>query len=116
MRLEHLQTLTDAVVGVLERAFRRGGWRGIATVRKVVPSCHLALQPEVPVTRVPEILPLSTERLQLRLTRATDAAALLSYYMDPDVVRYTPHEPWTRQSVAGHIAARTHRCGLNGEG
>jgi aminoglycoside 6'-N-acetyltransferase len=65
---------------------------------------------------VPEILPLSTERLQLRLTRATDAAALLSYYMDPDVVRYTPHEPWTRQSVAGHIAARTHRCGLNGEG
>lgn len=58
---------------------------------------------------------LATERLRLRLTRPEDGPALLAYYSDPHVVRYTPHTPWTQRSVSEHVTGRMQQDGLTSE-
>jgi RimJ/RimL family protein N-acetyltransferase len=44
--------------------------------------------------------PITTERLLLRRTRLTDAAAVFDYASDPEVTRYLTFTPKTRQSEA----------------
>lgn len=43
--------------------------------------------------------PISTERLLLRPLSAHDAEALLAYRSRPDVCRYVPFEPMTREII-----------------
>ncbi len=54
-----------------------------------------------------------TQRLLLRTFRPDDLEALLSYYADPQVVRYTPYEPWTRELADEQLAKRLRRTGLD---
>jgi len=60
--------------------------------------------------------PIRTERLLLRAHRPDDLEALLGYYADPEVVRYTPFTPWTREAAREHMARRLSRTGLDGPG
>jgi aminoglycoside 6'-N-acetyltransferase len=48
-------------------------------------------------------LPLRTERLLLRTARESDTADLLAYYALPEVVRYTPLEPLTAETVGARV-------------
>lgn len=54
-------------------------------------------------------LPVRTERLVLRAHRTDDMAALMSYYSDPEVTRYLPWAPWTRQDAELALAKRISR-------
>jgi RimJ/RimL family protein N-acetyltransferase len=56
------------------------------------------------VARVP--LPLRTERLVLRSLRPGDEDDVLAYRSVPDVVRYIPGDPRTRDEVADMVAER----------
>lgn len=60
------------------------------------------------------VLPLRTERLLLRTHRPDDLEPLLAYYADPEVARYIPWEPWTREQAEGHLAKRLLRTGVDG--
>jgi aminoglycoside 6'-N-acetyltransferase len=61
------------------------------------------------------VLPIRTERLLLRAHRDDDLDALLSYYSQPEVVRYTPFQPWTRESAQEQIARRVKRTHIDGK-
>ena len=60
---------------------------------------------------MPIELPLTTDRLRLRLHRPDDFEPLLAIYADPGVARYLLHEPWTRDD-----ARSTSTSGWNGGG
>ena len=49
-------------------------------------------------------LPITTERLVLRSFRPEDVDDVLSYRSQPDVVRYIPGEPKTREQVVDMVA------------
>ncbi|MGH3368078.1 MAG: GNAT family N-acetyltransferase [Nocardioidaceae bacterium] len=57
-------------------------------------------------------LPISTERLLLRPYRPDDVEASLAYYEDPDVARYIPWEPWSREVAEEQVLRRTTRTGI----
>ncbi|NYG57847.1 aminoglycoside 6'-N-acetyltransferase [Nocardioides daedukensis] len=58
-------------------------------------------------------LPVRTERLVLRAHRTDDLAALMSYYSDPEVTRYLPWAPWTRQDAELALAKRISRVAID---
>lgn len=55
-----------------------------------------------PALRLPfePVLPLRTERLELRAFRKTDFDALFAFHSRPDVVRYVPFDPRSREEMA----------------
>ena len=56
---------------------------------------------------VGQMLPLTTERLQLRMVRADDTARVAAYRNDPDVAKYQDWPlPYTEQMVIDRLAAR----------
>jgi RimJ/RimL family protein N-acetyltransferase len=59
------------------------------------------------------LLPVRTERLLLRAHRPDDLDALLSYYSDPEVARYLPWEPWSREQGREHLQRRLLRTGID---
>jgi RimJ/RimL family protein N-acetyltransferase len=59
--------------------------------------------------------PVSTPRLLLRPLTGADADALLAYRSRPDVCRYVPFEPMTRQDLLDRIAGPWSRTELTGE-
>ena len=61
---------------------------------------------------MPIELPLTTDRLRLRLHRPDDFEPLLAIYADPGVARYLLHEPWTRDDAREHLDKRVERRGL----
>ena len=66
-----------------------------------------ALRPRYPVT---------TTRLLIRPLTTADADGLLAYRSIPDVCRYVPFEPQTREELLERIATRWTRTELTGEG
>ncbi|GAA1547641.1 GNAT family N-acetyltransferase [Brevibacterium picturae] len=60
-------------------------------------------------------LPLTTDRLQLRAYRESDAEALLPMYSREDVSQYLLEEPWTAEVARTEIAKRIPRTGLDTE-
>ena len=60
------------------------------------------------------VLPIETERLCLRLHRPDDLDALLGYYSDPEVARYTPFVAWSRADAEEALEKRLRRTGVNG--
>lgn len=58
------------------------------------------------------VLPIETERLRLRLHRPDDLDALLDYYSDPEVARYTPFVAWTRADAEEYLEKRLRRTGI----
>lgn len=59
-------------------------------------------------------LPLSTDRLVLRVHAADDAVALQRIYSRPEVARFLLDEPWTRAGAEERVASRRRRTGLEG--
>ena len=51
--------------------------------------------------------PLRTSRLLLRPLTVADADDLLVYQSDPDVCRYIPYEPKTREEIVDRLADPT---------
>jgi len=68
---------------------------------------YSALHPEYPVR---------TERLLLRPLTGDDVDALLAYRSLPDVCRYVPFEPMTRDVVVQRLATQWANTGLTDEG
>jgi RimJ/RimL family protein N-acetyltransferase len=66
-----------------------------------------ALRPRYPVT---------TTRLLIRPLTPADADGLLAYRSLPDICRYVPFEPQTRDELLERIASRWTRTELTGEG
>lgn len=66
-----------------------------------------ALRPRYPVT---------TPRLLIRPLTPADADGLLAYRSIPDVCRYVPFEPQTREELLERIATRWSRTELTAEG
>jgi RimJ/RimL family protein N-acetyltransferase len=70
--------------------------------------------------RVPSILspdyPVTTERLLLRPLTPADADALLNYRSRPDVCRYLPFEPMTREVIRERMVTQWSRTELTDEG
>jgi RimJ/RimL family protein N-acetyltransferase len=62
------------------------------------------------------VLPIETERLRLRLHRPDDLDALLGYYSDPKVARYTPFKEWTRADAEEYLEKRLRRTGIDQPG
>jgi RimJ/RimL family protein N-acetyltransferase len=62
------------------------------------------------------LLPIRTERLLLRTHRPDDLDALLAYYSLPEVARYIPWEPWTREQAETQMARRLPRTGIDKPG
>jgi len=60
--------------------------------------------------------PVRTPRLLLRPLTAADADALLAYRSLPDVCRYVPFEPMTRQDLLERIAGMWSRTALTDAG
>ncbi|MEV5765214.1 GNAT family N-acetyltransferase [Micromonospora sp. NPDC052213] len=60
--------------------------------------------------------PVRTERLLLRPLTGGDVDALLAYRSRPDVCRYVPFEPMTRQVVVDRISSVWARRELTDEG
>lgn len=60
-------------------------------------------------------LPLTTDRLQLRAYRETDAEALLPFYSREDVSEFLLQDPWTAEVARTEIAKRIPRTGLDTE-
>jgi ribosomal-protein-alanine N-acetyltransferase len=56
----------------------------------------------------PDFSPLLTERLCLRMPRASDAPALLALYGDPRVMAHWSHAPWTLPAQALAAVAEAH--------
>jgi RimJ/RimL family protein N-acetyltransferase len=61
------------------------------------------------------MLPIRTERLTLRPVEPGDVDAMHAYKSQPDVVRYVPHGPLSRDEVVEWIATRA-RTDLTDEG
>jgi aminoglycoside 6'-N-acetyltransferase len=59
------------------------------------------------------VLPIQTQRLQLRAHRVDDLEPLLDYYSDPEVSRYLPWEPWSRAEAEEHLQKRLRRTGID---
>ena len=51
--------------------------------------------------------PIVTERLTLRDFKASDADELYAYLSDPEVVRFEPYKPFTREQSAAEAARRS---------
>jgi RimJ/RimL family protein N-acetyltransferase len=64
---------------------------------------------------VPLALPITTERLTLRTYREDDLEPTLAYYSLPEVARYIPFEPWTRELAAEQLTKRMRRTGVGGD-
>src|SRR3954453_16022154 len=62
------------------------------------------------------VYPVRTGRLILRPLTSGDVDALLSYRSRPDVCRYLPFEPMTRQVIEGRMAKDWARTVLTDEG
>jgi RimJ/RimL family protein N-acetyltransferase len=60
-------------------------------------------------------LPLVTERLTLRTYREDDLEPTLAYYALPEVARYIPYEPWTREAAVEQLQRRMRRTGIGGD-
>ncbi|GAA1860109.1 GNAT family N-acetyltransferase [Brevibacterium marinum] len=60
-------------------------------------------------------LPLTTDRLQLRTYRESDAEALLPVMSREDVSRYLLQDPWTAEDAKAEVAKRIPRTGLETE-
>ncbi|WP_231443790.1 GNAT family N-acetyltransferase [Brevibacterium zhoupengii] len=60
-------------------------------------------------------LPLTTDRLNLRAHRETDAEALLPIYSREDVSQFLLGEPWTAEEARTQIAKRSSKTGLDTE-
>jgi RimJ/RimL family protein N-acetyltransferase len=60
--------------------------------------------------------PIRTERLLLRPLAAGDADALLAYRGRPDVSRYVPFDPMSRDDILERIAGQWSRTELTDEG
>ncbi|HEX5541006.1 MAG TPA: GNAT family N-acetyltransferase [Micromonospora sp.] len=60
--------------------------------------------------------PVHTERLLLRPLTAHDADALLAYRSRPDVCRYVPFEPMTREVINERMSSTWARTELTDEG
>jgi len=58
-------------------------------------------------------LPLVTERLTLRGYREDDLEPTLAYYALPEVARYIPFEPWTREVAVEQLTKRMRRTGID---
>ncbi|WP_327077474.1 GNAT family N-acetyltransferase [Janibacter sp. Soil728] len=58
-------------------------------------------------------LPIRTERLTLRAHSEDDLESLLEYESLPEVARYLPFHPWTRETGREHLAKRLLRLGLD---
>ncbi|WP_329102167.1 GNAT family N-acetyltransferase [Micromonospora sp. NBC_01699] len=62
------------------------------------------------------VYPVRTPRLLLRPLTASDVDALLAYRSRPDVCRYVPFEPMTREAVNERLATLWANHGLTDEG
>jgi RimJ/RimL family protein N-acetyltransferase len=60
--------------------------------------------------------PVTTPRLLIRPLTPADADGLLAYRSLPDICRYVPFEPQTRDELLERIASRWTRTELTGEG
>jgi RimJ/RimL family protein N-acetyltransferase len=60
--------------------------------------------------------PIETARLRLRPVSLPDADAMLTYRSDPEVCRYLPFEPMTREVLIGRLGSDLSRTELTGEG
>jgi RimJ/RimL family protein N-acetyltransferase len=60
--------------------------------------------------------PIRGERLLLRPLTGRDADALLAYRSRPDVCRYVPFEPMTRDDITSRLAGMWARTEITGEG
>jgi RimJ/RimL family protein N-acetyltransferase len=60
--------------------------------------------------------PVTTARLRLRPLTTDDIPDLLAYRGDPEVCRYLPFEPMTRDLLASRIAGDLGRSEISGEG
>lgn len=60
-------------------------------------------------------LPLTTERLTLRLHRESDATDLLPIYSRPDVARFLLEDPWTPEDALDKVSGRIQQTGLESE-
>ena len=58
-------------------------------------------------------LPVVTERLTLRGYREDDLEPTLAYYALPEVARYIPYEPWTREDAVEQLTKRLRRTGID---
>jgi aminoglycoside 6'-N-acetyltransferase len=56
--------------------------------------------------------PILTPRLLLRPHRHDDVEALLAYYADPQVCRFIPWEPWSREDAEEKVRQRTSRTDI----
>jgi RimJ/RimL family protein N-acetyltransferase len=61
------------------------------------------------------VLPIKTERLILRAHRPDDLEPLLGYYSLPEVARYIPWQPWSREDAEEHLNRRLKRHGIDGK-
>lgn len=62
------------------------------------------------------VYPIRTQRLSLRPLTASDVEALLAYRSRPDVCRYVPFEPMTREVVNERLASQWANTELVDEG
>jgi RimJ/RimL family protein N-acetyltransferase len=60
--------------------------------------------------------PIHTERLQLRPVTLDDVEAIHAYQSRPDVCRYVPFEPRTREQIAERITTGIYRGTIEDEG
>jgi RimJ/RimL family protein N-acetyltransferase len=72
--------------------------------------------PTYPPSALRPRYPVSTERLSLRPLTARDVDALLAYRSRPDVCRYLPFEPMTRDAIRERMASQWARTELTAEG
>lgn len=60
------------------------------------------------------MLPIRTPRLALRAYRHDDADASFAYYSRPEVTKYLPWGPWTRDEAQKRVAVRATRTAITG--
>ncbi|MFC9894288.1 GNAT family N-acetyltransferase [Nocardia sp. NPDC127579] len=71
------------------------------------------------MTQVPTLqpdYPIRTERLLLRPLADADIDALLSYRSRPEVCRFVPFEPMSRETIRERLATKWANTGLSDEG
>ena len=56
--------------------------------------------------------PIQTPRLLLRPHRSDDVDPLLAYYGNPEVARYIPWEPWSREQAEEKVRERLSRTAI----
>jgi RimJ/RimL family protein N-acetyltransferase len=75
----------------------------------------MARMPDDPPVLRPDY-PVTTPRLLIRPLTPADADGLLAYRSLPEICRYVPFEPQTREELLERIATRWTRTELTGEG